>query len=59
GQQELASCMTKAVGNYIKWLEKKQAGKGLAYTPVSKDAGKIDEAFLQSLDQHHYHAQPH
>ena len=59
GQTELASCMTKAVGNYIKWLEKKQSGKGLAYTPVSEDAGKIDEAFLQSLDQHHYHAQPH
>lgn len=58
GQNELASCMTKAVGSYIKWLEKRRSGNSSVHTPVYKGAGKIDEAFLQALDQHH-HTQPH
>ncbi|HEX8315745.1 MAG TPA: N-acetylmuramoyl-L-alanine amidase [Flavisolibacter sp.] len=54
GQYELASCITKAVGNYIKWLEKKQSGNSSVLLPVQKEPGQIDEAFLQMLDQHHH-----
>jgi len=60
GQTELASCITKAVGSYIKWLEKKQSSNGASvYVPVQQSSGKIEESFLESLDNHHKNtAQP-
>jgi len=56
GQNELASCMTKALGNYIKWLEKKQtSGTPTVSLPIHQtSSGKIDEAFLEKLDNHQY-----
>jgi N-acetylmuramoyl-L-alanine amidase len=53
GQQELAGCINSALGNYIKWLEKRQSGsnpsvllqKGI--TPA-----KLDEAMLAAMDNH-------
>lgn len=56
GQLELATCITKAVGSYIKWLEKRQSGNSSVSLPFPKEVGKMDEAFLQALDQHHHHA---
>ena len=54
GQHELASCITNAVGTYIKWLEKKQSSNGAsAYVPVQQSPGKIEESFLEALDNHH------
>jgi N-acetylmuramoyl-L-alanine amidase len=54
GQSELANCITKAVGSYIKWLEKKQSTNGASvYVPVQQSAGKIEESFLEALDNHH------
>jgi N-acetylmuramoyl-L-alanine amidase len=55
GQTELASCITKAIGSYIKWLEKKQSGNKSVSLPAYKESGKIDEAFLSALDQHHHY----
>ncbi|RYZ25276.1 MAG: N-acetylmuramoyl-L-alanine amidase [Chitinophagaceae bacterium] len=54
GQTELASCITKAVGSYVKWLEKKQTSNGASvYVPVQQSTGKIEESFLEALDNHH------
>lgn len=57
GQTELASCITTAVGNYIKWLEKKQtaAGASVSLPLNNKTEGKIEESFLEALDNHHKH----
>lgn len=57
GQAELAECITKAVGNYMKWLEKKQsAGSPSVLLTGTGDAAtaKIDESFLEALDRHHH-----
>ncbi len=54
GQTELTDCISKALGNYIKWLEKKQSS-GNAPTVLEQSVpAKMDEAFLKELDQHHY-----
>jgi N-acetylmuramoyl-L-alanine amidase len=55
GQEELSSCITKAVDNYIKWLEKKQtSGTPTVSLPAYQPSvGKVDEAFLEKLDNHH------
>jgi N-acetylmuramoyl-L-alanine amidase len=56
GQTELASCITKAVGSYIKWLEKKASPNGASVSlPVQQSAGKIEESFLEALDKHQHH----
>lgn len=53
GQQELAECVTKAVGSYIKWLEKRQsAGAASASVNPAPAPGVVDERFLQALDTH-------
>lgn len=57
GQTELSTCISKAVGNYIKWLEKKSSGNSSVLLPHQQSAGKIDESFLQALDDHHHHGQ--
>ena len=52
GQLELADCITKAVGNYMKWLEKRQnTNSPSAYLPAAP--AKMNESFLQALDEHH------
>src|SRR5688572_6901253 len=55
GQNELASCITKALGSYIKWLEKKQtSGSPTVSLPRHISApAKIEESFLEMLDNHH------
>lgn len=52
GQEEIVGCITKALHNYIEWLEKKQ-------TPVRSTANAneqvpaiVDEKFLQALNNH-------
>jgi N-acetylmuramoyl-L-alanine amidase len=56
GQTELASCITKAVGSYMKWLEKKQSSNGASVSiPVQSSSAKIEESFLEALDNHHGH----
>lgn len=53
GQTEISDCITKAVGKYIKWLEKKQA-PARALVPV-KDKGTaavMDERMLEAFDHH-------
>lgn len=56
GQTELANCITKALGSYIKWLEKKQqSNSASAYQPYQAPAGKMEESFLEALDRHHSH----
>ncbi|HEY0039009.1 MAG TPA: N-acetylmuramoyl-L-alanine amidase [Flavisolibacter sp.] len=59
GQTELASCITKAVGSYIKWLEKKQASSNssVSIPTYPQSAGKIEESFLEALDSHHKHVE--
>ena len=52
GQAELADCITKAVGNYMKWLEKRQnANTPSVYVPAAP--AKMNDAFLQQFDEHH------
>jgi N-acetylmuramoyl-L-alanine amidase len=55
GQQELAASITKAVGNYINWLEKKQNPAAVSAS-LSRQAfpAKVEESFLEALD-HHQH----
>jgi len=56
GQTELANCITKALGSYMKWLEKRQQSNGAsAYQPYQSPAGKMEESFLEALDRHHSH----
>jgi len=52
GQFELADCITRAVGNYMKWLEKRQNANGPSVYLHAAPA-KMDDAFLQVLDEHH------
>lgn len=54
GQTELADCISKALGNYIKWLEKRQSSGGNPSVFESSTPATIDETFLKQLDQHHY-----
>ncbi|GAA4734430.1 N-acetylmuramoyl-L-alanine amidase family protein [Flavisolibacter ginsenosidimutans] len=52
GQFELADCITKAVGNYMKWLEKRQNANGPSvYVPATP--ATMNDAFLQALNEHH------
>jgi N-acetylmuramoyl-L-alanine amidase len=52
GQYELADCITRAVGNYMKWLEKKQtANNPSVFIPAAP--AQMDEAFLKEMDDHH------
>jgi N-acetylmuramoyl-L-alanine amidase len=49
GQKELAECVTRAVANYIAWIQKQNAA------PVEGTSGKIREQstkFLDIMDQH-------
>ena len=52
GQQEIANCITKALHNYIGWLEKKQTPISTSVKPEEKVPAVIDERFLQSLNDH-------
>lgn len=57
GQIELASCITNALGNYINWLEKKQTPANTSVSiPFEQNLSpaKIDESFLEALDNHHF-----
>lgn len=53
GQQELADCVNNAVGNYMKWLEKKQAGAAGPTVLSAPPSSPVDERFLKALDEHH------
>lgn len=56
GQKELASCITAAVGNYMKWLEKRQTPNNpSAYNTNFPTPAKIDESYLEALDNHSTH----
>lgn len=52
GQDEIASCITKAVHNYISWLEKKQMPLQTSAGTSNEAPAVIDERFLQALDNH-------
>lgn len=52
GQDEIASCITKAVHNYVSWLEKKQVPLQTSAGTSNKAPAVIDERFLQALDNH-------
>ena len=55
GQVELATCITNALGNYIAWLQKKQtSGNPSVYLPDQPSSGKIEESFLEALDNHQH-----
>jgi N-acetylmuramoyl-L-alanine amidase len=55
GQNELSVSITKALDNYIKWLEKKQTPVNPSVSlPLPSSSGKIEESFLEALD-HHQH----
>ena len=55
GQVELATCITNALGNYIAWLQKKQTpGNPSVYLPDQPSSGKIEESFLEALDNHQH-----
>lgn len=52
GQDEIASCITKAVHNYVSWLEKKQVPLQTSAGTSNEAPAVIDERFLQALDNH-------
>jgi len=52
GQVEISNCITKALHNYISWLEKKQTPYSTSTGPQRKSEAVIDEKFLQALDHH-------
>ena len=55
GQVELATCITNALGNYISWLQKKQTPSNPSvYLTEEPSPGKIEESFLEALDNHRH-----
>ncbi|TCJ19097.1 N-acetylmuramoyl-L-alanine amidase [Flaviaesturariibacter flavus] len=48
GQQETAECISRALGNYLDWLEKNRVPAGTTNVP----AGSGSAAFLQAIEQH-------
>ena len=56
GQNELAVCITNALGTYVKWLEKKQSSGSptVHNTRNISSPGKIEESFLEALDNHQH-----
>lgn len=58
GQHELADCITKALGSYVKWLEKKHLTNGGPSVQKRTVPAKIDEAYLKMLDSHESVATP-
>lgn len=53
GQNEISECITKAVDNYIKWMEKKQTPAS-AFSPSQKmnEDAVVNEQMLQAFDHH-------
>lgn len=52
GQQEIATCITRALHTYVNWLEKKQTPLHAGGQLQPKEAAVVDERFLQLLEQH-------
>jgi len=52
GQVEIANCITKALHNYVNWLEKKQTPFSTSSGTQRHTAAVIDEKFLEALDHH-------
>jgi N-acetylmuramoyl-L-alanine amidase len=50
GQNEIAECITRALGNYIDWLGKKQNTAGTVST-ISAPAKKLDAHFLDAIEK--------
>ena len=48
GQQELAECITRAVKNYISWVEKQQQHNENYNTGVRTET---NQAFLEAIDE--------
>lgn len=52
GQTELTNCITNALGNYIKWLEKRQSGGNNPTAYEQRVPAKMNEALLEQMDHH-------
>ena len=50
GQQELAECISRAVKNYISWVEKNQYQNGNYNTSINRDASNTRD-FLEMVDE--------
>lgn len=51
GQNELSDCISKALGNYMKWLEKRQTS-GMPTVFEQTAPAKMNEAFLEQMEHH-------
>lgn len=55
GQLELADCINKAVGNYMKWLEKRQSAANPTVLHAAPNSpAKLDESMLVAMDNHRH-----
>ena len=52
GQEEISECVTKAVQNYITWLEKKQTPLKAVANGMEKSPAFMDAKMLQAFDHH-------
>ena len=55
GQTEISNCITKAVHNYVNWLQKKQTPVNAAATLPEAPFAVMDEKMLHAFD-HHSHS---
>jgi N-acetylmuramoyl-L-alanine amidase len=53
GQNEISTCITKAVHNYVSWLEKKQKPLNAATNSKENVPAIMDERLLRSFEHHH------
>ncbi|RYZ24410.1 MAG: N-acetylmuramoyl-L-alanine amidase [Chitinophagaceae bacterium] len=52
GQQETAECISRALGNYVDWLDKNRAPAGTTNIPAGTGSKASAAAFLEAIDQH-------
>jgi N-acetylmuramoyl-L-alanine amidase len=52
GQQEISDCITKAIQQYINWLEKKQTPLKAIVNSIENGPAIMDEKMLKAFDSH-------
>jgi N-acetylmuramoyl-L-alanine amidase len=52
GQQEMAECISRALGNYMDWLDKSKTPAGTTIVPAQRPSTAEIAAYLESIEQH-------
>jgi N-acetylmuramoyl-L-alanine amidase len=51
GQQEIAECVSRALGNYMEWLDKNKVPAGTTSAPARDNSGNSTASFLEAIEQ--------